>query len=71
MIHVKEGVYEETVLVDNYMVNVTMYGDGSRKTVVAGSKNFIDGVKTFNTATFGRSKRSAKELYMFHLGRNR
>ncbi|CAL9098005.1 unnamed protein product [Musa textilis] len=52
VIYVKEGVYEETVLVDNNMVNVTMYGDGSKKTVVTGSKNFIDGVKTFNTATF-------------------
>lgn len=53
IIYVKEGVYEETVTVTKKMVNVTMYGDGSRKTIVTGSKNFVDGVRTFQTATFG------------------
>ncbi|MCL7049948.1 hypothetical protein MKW94_028511 [Papaver nudicaule] len=52
IIYVKEGVYEETVTVDKKMVNVTMYGDGPEKTVVTGSKNFVDGVRTFQTATF-------------------
>lgn len=54
MIYVKEGVYEETVEVGSSMINITMYGDGSRKTIVTGSKNFVDGVKTFQTATFGK-----------------
>ena len=35
------------------MVNVTMYGDGSQKSIITGSKNFVDGVRTFQTATFG------------------
>lgn len=35
------------------MVNVTMYGDGSQKTIVTGNKNFVDGTPTFRTATFG------------------
>jgi hypothetical protein len=35
------------------MVNITMYGDGSQKTIVTGNKNFADGVQTFRTATFG------------------
>ncbi|KAG6474244.1 pectinesterase-like [Zingiber officinale] len=52
VIYVKEGVYEEQVVVDMNMINVTMYGDGSRKTVITGSKNFVDGTKTFETATF-------------------
>ncbi|XP_074579608.1 pectinesterase-like [Curcuma longa] len=52
VIYVKEGVYEEQVVVDTNMVNVTMYGDGSRKSVITGSKNFVDGTKTFETATF-------------------
>ncbi|XP_042409354.1 pectinesterase-like [Zingiber officinale] len=52
VIYVKEGVYEETVEVGSSMINITMYGDGSRKTIVTGSKNFVDGVKTFHTATF-------------------
>ncbi|KAL9224169.1 hypothetical protein vseg_000232 [Gypsophila vaccaria] len=51
-IYVKEGVYEEYVTVNKKMVNITMYGDGSQKTVVTGNKNFVDGVRTFETATF-------------------
>lgn len=46
-------MYDETVVVTKEMANVTMYGDGSQKSVVTGSKNFVDGVPTFQTATFG------------------
>ena len=52
MIYVKAGVYEETVTVTKKMVNVTIYGDGSQKSIVTGSKNYVDGVPTFLTATF-------------------
>ncbi|WOL19815.1 pectinesterase-like [Canna indica] len=52
VIYVKEGVYEEQLLIEKNMINVTMYGDGSRKTVITGSKNNVDGTKTFYTATF-------------------
>ncbi|GMH16589.1 hypothetical protein Nepgr_018430 [Nepenthes gracilis] len=51
-IYVKQGIYEEYVIVSKKMVNITMYGDGSQKTVVTGNKNFVDGVRTFETATF-------------------
>lgn len=53
VIYIKVGVYEENVIVTKNMVNVTMYGDGSQKTIVTGNKNFADGVPTFLTATFG------------------
>ena len=56
VIYVKEGVYDETVIVERKMTNVTMYGDGSRKTIVTGNKNFVDGVRTFQTASFGKRK---------------
>ncbi|XP_062088876.1 putative pectinesterase/pectinesterase inhibitor 45 [Humulus lupulus] len=52
VIYIKEGIYEETVVVTKKMVNVTIYGDGSQKSIITGSKNFVDGVRTFQTATF-------------------
>ncbi|KAF5733467.1 pectinesterase 3-like [Tripterygium wilfordii] len=52
VIYVKEGVYEENVVLDKSKWNVMMYGDGKDKTIVSGSKNFIDGTPTFHTATF-------------------
>ncbi|KAG9459760.1 hypothetical protein H6P81_004268 [Aristolochia fimbriata] len=52
VIYVKEGIYDETVIVDKDMVDITMYGDGSRKTIVTGNKNFVDGTRTYQTASF-------------------
>ncbi|CAI0448194.1 unnamed protein product [Linum tenue] len=52
VIYVKEGVYEESVTIEKRMENLTIYGDGSQKSIVTGSKNFADGVRTFQTATF-------------------
>ena len=62
IIYVKEGVYEEYVTVTKKMVNVTMYGDGSQKTIVTGNKNNVDGVRTFQTATFGMFTNKHEEL---------
>ncbi|XVF88966.1 hypothetical protein PTKIN_Ptkin19aG0093800 [Pterospermum kingtungense] len=52
VIFVKAGIYEETVQVAKKMVNLTIYGDGSQKTIVTGNKNNVDGVPTYLTATF-------------------
>ncbi|KAJ7955368.1 Pectinesterase [Quillaja saponaria] len=52
VIYVKEGIYDETVTVTKNMINVTMYGDGSQKSIITGRKNFVDGVSTFQTASF-------------------
>ncbi|GAB2218195.1 hypothetical protein Droror1_Dr00001414 [Drosera rotundifolia] len=51
-IFIKQGTYEEYVMVIKKMTNITMYGEGSQKTIVTGNKNFVDGVRTFETATF-------------------
>lgn len=53
IIYVKAGVYRENVIISKKILNVFMYGDGSRKTIVTGNKNFVDGTPTFRTATFG------------------
>ncbi|XP_038877946.1 pectinesterase 3 [Benincasa hispida] len=52
IIYVKEGLYEENVILDKSKWNVMMYGDGRTKTIVSGRLNFIDGTPTFSTATF-------------------
>ncbi|MQM23250.1 hypothetical protein Taro_056312 [Colocasia esculenta] len=52
VIYVKAGVYNENVLIDEKRTNVFMYGDGPRKTIVTGHKNYVDAVPTFATATF-------------------
>ncbi|CAA3014438.1 pectinesterase pectinesterase inhibitor 45 [Olea europaea subsp. europaea] len=51
-IYIKEGVYEENVIVTKKMENITICGDGSQKSIVTGKKNYVDGVPTFQTATF-------------------
>ncbi|KAL9269631.1 Pectinesterase 3-like protein [Drosera capensis] len=52
VIHVKEGVYVENVLIGKNVWNLMMVGDGMTATVVSGSLNFVDGTPTFSTATF-------------------
>lgn len=54
IIYVKEGTYVENVVMDKSKWNVMVYGDGKDKTVVSGSRNFVDGTPTFSTATFGK-----------------
>lgn len=56
-VHVKEGVYRETVSVPWEKTNVVLVGDGMGKTVITGDLNAdTSGVSTFNTATVGAYK---------------
>ncbi|GMI92632.1 hypothetical protein HRI_002932500 [Hibiscus trionum] len=52
VIFVKKGIYAETVIVTKNMANLTMYGEGSQKSIITGDKNFVDGIPTYHTATF-------------------
>ncbi|KAJ7955325.1 Pectinesterase [Quillaja saponaria] len=52
IIYIKVGVYDEYITVDKKQINVLMYGDGPRKTIVTGRKNNVDGVSTYLSASF-------------------
>ncbi|MED6204747.1 Pectinesterase 3 [Stylosanthes scabra] len=52
VIYVKAGTYVENIDLDKNTWNVMIYGDGMDKTIISGSRNFIDGTPTFETATF-------------------
>ncbi|KAJ3704862.1 hypothetical protein LUZ61_008567 [Rhynchospora tenuis] len=51
VIYVKEGQYDEQVLIPKKLGNITMIGDGSQKSIITGNKNFVDGLTTYKTAT--------------------
>ncbi|XVF38879.1 hypothetical protein REPUB_Repub20aG0140500 [Reevesia pubescens] len=54
VIHIKEGVYEETVRVPFEKKNVVFLGDGIRKTIITGALNVGQlGISTSNSATVG------------------
>ncbi|KAH7680013.1 Pectinesterase protein [Dioscorea alata] len=51
VLSIKQGLYEENVTVESWMTNITMYGEGSRKTIITGNKSHRDGVQTYHTST--------------------
>ncbi|KAF6139830.1 hypothetical protein GIB67_009677 [Kingdonia uniflora] len=51
VIKIKRGLYQENVEIPRDKPNIMFVGEGMDSTVISGSKNFIDGVSTFNSAT--------------------
>ncbi|KAK7322503.1 hypothetical protein VNO77_25885 [Canavalia gladiata] len=55
LIYVREGYYEEYVIVPKEKKNILLVGDGINKTVITGNHSVIDGWTTFNSSTFAVS----------------
>lgn len=53
VIYVAAGIYEESVTLSKRMVNLTIIGEGSQKSIIVGRKSVADGVNIYDTATFG------------------
>ncbi|XP_038891461.1 probable pectinesterase/pectinesterase inhibitor 25 [Benincasa hispida] len=52
VIYVREGYYEEYVVIPKFKTNVMLIGDGINRTVITGNRNVIDGWTTYNSSTF-------------------
>ncbi|MBA0763438.1 hypothetical protein Gotri_012878 [Gossypium trilobum] len=54
IIYIKAGIYDEYITVDKQYTNILIFGDGPRRTIVAGRKGVKDGggITTWQTATF-------------------
>ncbi|XP_051143468.1 pectinesterase-like [Andrographis paniculata] len=53
VVYVKTGVYTENVLINRTMSNVTLVGDGIRRTVISGNRSSSGGFTTHSSATVG------------------
>ncbi|XP_050261404.1 probable pectinesterase/pectinesterase inhibitor 12 [Quercus robur] len=54
-IYVKQGVYEENVVIPSYKLNIFLRGDGTDATIITGNRSVVDGWTTFNSATLAVS----------------
>ncbi|TYG38590.1 hypothetical protein ES288_D13G235900v1 [Gossypium darwinii] len=55
MIYVREGVYEENVVIPSCKTNIVLIGDGSEVTFITGNRSVVDGWTTFRSATLAVS----------------
>nr|QIR83169.1 pectin methylesterase 11 [Cunninghamia lanceolata] len=51
VIHIKAGVYEENVIISKKMTNIVFIGDGTKSTIISGSKNVQIGLSVYRSAT--------------------
>lgn len=53
-IRIKQGVYKENVMIPREKTNIMLVGDGMNSTIITGSRSFVDGFSTFESATLSR-----------------
>ncbi|XP_017700610.2 pectinesterase 2.1-like [Phoenix dactylifera] len=54
VIHVKNGVYKETVRIHRTKTNIMIVGEGFDSTIISGSLSNASGVRTIHSATLGK-----------------
>lgn len=54
VIYVKAGVYDEIVTVVSSLTDLTLLGDGLRRTIITGSRSVARGYTTFSSPTFSK-----------------
>lgn len=54
VIFIKKGLYEEVVHIQKKKTNLTLIGDGRDSTIISGNLNYVDGTKTYYSATLGK-----------------
>ncbi|XP_075632943.1 putative pectinesterase/pectinesterase inhibitor 12 [Castanea sativa] len=54
-IYVKQGVYEENVVIPSYKLNIFLRGEGTDATIITGNRSVVDGWTTFSSATLAVS----------------
>lgn len=55
LIYVRQGYYEEYVIVPKHKKNILLIGDGINQTIITGNHSVIDSWTTFNSSTFAVS----------------
>ncbi|KAI3720811.1 hypothetical protein L2E82_31805 [Cichorium intybus] len=53
IIYIRRGVYRENIEIGNDLNNIMLLGDGSRYTIITGSRSVAGGFTTYSSATVG------------------
>uniref|UniRef100_A0A3Q7EGF0 Pectinesterase catalytic domain-containing protein n=1 Tax=Solanum lycopersicum TaxID=4081 RepID=A0A3Q7EGF0_SOLLC len=54
-IKIKKDTYEEYIRVEKKKINIVLIGEGMDNTIITGNRSFVDGNKTYDTATVART----------------
>lgn len=65
IIYIKTGEYDEIVRIGKTKTYLTLVGDGRDATILTGSLNAKDGIKTYDSATLG-TKISSFHILHYH-----
>ncbi|XP_010321185.1 pectinesterase/pectinesterase inhibitor PPE8B-like [Solanum lycopersicum] len=61
-IKIKKDTYEEYIRVEKKKINIVLIGEGMDNTIITGNRSFVDGNKTYDTATVGGSANESSQV---------